>query len=112
MSDPTVFHKILAKEIPADFVYEDEHVVGFLDIHPKAPTHVLFVPREFVASVADLTEETSAVMATLALAAKRFADMHGIDGYRLQVNVGKGGGQEVFYLHVHFLSQQSLKRAN
>lgn len=112
MSDPTVFHKILAKEIPAEFVYEDEHVVGFLDIHPKAPTHVLLVPKEFVASVADLTEETSVAMARLALAAKRFADTQGIDGYRLQVNVGKGGGQEVFYLHVHFLSQQALKRAS
>ena len=109
MPELTIFHKILRKEIPAMFVYEDEHVVGFLDIHPKAPTHVLLVPKTFVASIADLTEESASVMAKLSLAAKKFADAHGIDGYRLQVNVGAGGGQEVFYLHIHFLSQQPLK---
>lgn len=109
MSERTIFHKILDKEIPATFVYEDDHVVGFLDIHPKAPTHVLLVPKMFVASIADLNDERSVVMAHLSLAAKNLADAHGIDGYRLQVNVGAGGGQEVFYLHVHFLSQQPLK---
>lgn len=106
----TVFHKILAREIPADIVYENEHVLGFLDKRPKAPTHVLFVPKTFVATAADLTEETASIPGQLFLAAKEFAREQGIDGYRLQVNVGKGGGQEVFYLHLHFLSQQEMKR--
>ncbi len=108
-AEQTIFHRILAREVPATIVYEDDHAMGFLDIHPKAPTHVLFVPKEFVASVADLSEDTAHIPGELLLAAKTFADQQGITGYNLQVNVGKGGGQEVFYLHVHFLSQQKMK---
>lgn len=106
----TIFHRILAGEIPATVVYEDEHVVGFLDIRPKAPTHVLLVPRLFVRSVNDLTEDTAATVGHLFLAARNFAKQRGIHGYRLQVNVEKEGGQEVFYLHLHFLSQQAYAR--
>ncbi len=110
MSD-TIFHKILRKEIPATVVYEDDDVLGFLDIHPKAPTHVLFIPKHIaIASIHDMTQDTAHVMGLLTLAAQKFALQQGIAGYRLQVNVGKDGGQEVFYLHMHFLSQQSMKK--
>lgn len=105
----TIFHRILTREIPATFVYEDAHVVGFLDIRPQAPTHVLFVPKVFVRSVNDLTDDTAVLAGQLFLAARNFAKERGINGYRLQVNVEKEGGQEVFYLHLHFLSQKSLK---
>lgn len=112
MAEQTIFHRILTKEIPASVVYEDEDVLGFLDIHPKAPTHVLFIPKHVdVATINDLTEKTAPVMGKLFLAAKKFAEEQGMaNGYRLQVNVGKGGGQEVMYLHLHFQSQQEMKK--
>ena len=110
MSD-TVFEKIVRREIPADIVYEDDDVLGFLDRNPKAPTHVLFVPKHVsIPSALDLTKENAFVVGQLFLAAKNFAAQQGMDGYRLQVNVGKGGGQEVFYLHVHFQSQEKMKK--
>ncbi len=104
----TIFHKILAKEIPADVVYEDDAVVAFKDIHPKAKTHLLFIPKHFLASIADVTSETAHIPGLLILKAQAFAKQKGIDGYRLSFNVGKGGGQEVFYIHLHFLSESSL----
>lgn len=112
MEERTIFHKILDGEIPADTVYEDEDVLVFKDIHPKAPTHLLLIPKkpsDTVSSIADLTEETQHVPAMLIYKAKQFADEHGIDGYQLKFHVGKSGGQEVFYVHLHFLSKQPLK---
>ncbi|KKW39639.1 hypothetical protein A2454_06335 [Candidatus Peribacteria bacterium RIFOXYC2_FULL_55_14] len=110
MTERTIFHRILDGEIPAEKVYEDDEVLVFKDIHPKAPTHLLFIPKkEFVPSIADLTEETLHVPAMLIYKAKQLADRHGIDGYQLRFHVGHSGGQEVFYLHLHFLSQQSLE---
>lgn len=104
MSD-TIFHKILRQEIPAQVVYEDDDVLAFRDIHPKAPTHLLFIPKHFVASIADITTETAHIPGLLILKAQTFAKEKGIDGYKLTFHVGKGGGQEVFYLHLHFLSE-------
>ncbi len=109
MTDRTIFHKILAKEIPASVVYEDDLVLVFKDIHPKAATHVLFIPKDFVESVAHVTPETSHLPGMLILKARAFAEEQGITGYKLTFNVGKGGGQEVPYLHLHFLSDQLLQ---
>lgn len=106
--EATIFHRILAREVPADVVYEDDDVLAFKDIHPKAPTHILFVPKRFVASIADVTEETADIPGMLILKAKEFARSKDIDGYKLVFHVGKGGGQEVFYLHLHLLSQKGL----
>lgn len=106
MEEQTIFHRILAREIPADIVYEDDDVMAFRDIHPKAPTHLLFVPKRFVASVMDVTDDTKDVPGMLILKAKEFAAKNGIDGYKLTFHVGKSGGQEVMYLHLHFLAQQ------
>lgn len=105
----TIFHRILAGELPADVVYEDDEVLAFKDINPKAPTHVLFVPKQFLASIADMTPETAHLPGMLILKAKEFADARGINGYKLVYHVGKGGGQEVFYLHLHLLSQQAME---
>ncbi len=107
MSD-TIFHKILRKEIPADIVYEDENVLAFRDIHPKAPTHLLFIPKVFLASIAEMDERTAHLPGLLIQTAQEFAQKHSIDGYRLQFNVGASGGQEVFYLHLHFLASVKL----
>lgn len=104
----TIFHKILRKEIPATVEHEDDEVLVFRDLHPKAATHLLFVPKMFAASITDVTEDTKHLPGMLIAKAKIFAKNKGIEGYKLQFNVGTGGGQEVFYLHLHFLSNQTL----
>lgn len=109
MSDTTIFHKILSREIPATVVFEDDEVLAFKDIHPKAPTHLLFIPKHFIESIAHVTPETAHLPGMLILKAQRFAKEKGIDGYKLTFHVGKGGGQEVPYLHLHFLSEQAIR---
>lgn len=106
--DRTVFHKILDREIPANVVYEDDDVLAFKDIRPQATTHLLFIPKTFVASIADIDEATERIPGHLVVTAKRFAQEKGITGYKLSFNVGKDGGQEVPYIHLHFLSPQAL----
>jgi len=111
MTERTLFHKIRDKEIPATIVYEDGDVLAFKDIHPKAPTHLLFIAKkdsDFLPSILDLSEKTAHVPGMLIRKAHDFAKSHGIDGYRLQFFVGAKGGQEVFYLHLHFLSEQKI----
>lgn len=109
MTEPTIFHRILAKEIPAEILHEDDEVMAFKDIRPKAPTHVLFVPKTFASSIIDLTPEQEHLPGMLILKAKQFAAEKGIGGYKLVFHVGKAGGQEVFYLHLHLLSQQEIR---
>lgn len=104
----TIFHKILRKEIPAKIAYEDNDVLAFYDIHPKAATHLLFVPKRFLASISAMDSSTSDIPGMLIRKAKAFAEQQGIDGYKLQFNVGAGGGQEVMYVHLHFLSDQKV----
>lgn len=111
MTTDTIFHKIARHEIPADIVYEDDEVMAFKDIHPKAPIHLLFITKkdaDFVPSIDDLTPSTAHVPGLLIRKAQKFAQEHGINGYQLKFHVGKDGGQEVFYLHLHFLSEQKL----
>ena len=107
MPKQTIFHRILSREIPASVVYEDDEVLAFKDIHPKAATHLLFIPKQFVASIADVTPETAHLPGMLILRAQKFALEQGIAGYKLTFHVGKGGGQEVMYLHLHFLSEET-----
>jgi histidine triad (HIT) family protein len=107
-TERTIFHKILDKELPSTVVYEDDEVLVIKDIHPKATTHVLFIPKHFVASIADVTPETAHIPGMLIAKAKKFADEQGITGYKLMYNVGPEGGQEVMYIHLHFLSNQKL----
>lgn len=101
----TVFAKILAGDIPADIVYEDEHVVAFQDIAPVAPTHVVVIPRKPLASVADASPEDAMLLGRLLLAGAQVARDLGLeeDGYRMVTNVGRDGGQSVFHLHVHLV---------
>lgn len=108
MTEQTIFHKILRKEIPATVEYEDADVLAFRDIHPKAQTHLLFVPKVFLASIIDVTPETAHIPGLLILKAQAFAKEKGIDGYKLTFHVGAGGGQEVMYLHLHFLSEKKI----
>lgn len=111
MAEDTVFHKIVRGELPADVVYETDEILAFKDIRPQAPTHVLFIPKkpeDVVPSVLDLTEDTAHIPSMLTRAAQKFAEEQGIPGYQLVFHVGQLGGQEVFYIHLHFMSKQKL----
>ncbi len=106
MNNPScLFCQIVAGQAPADVIYQDEHVVAFRDAHPQAPVHVLVVPRQHVSSLADVGEEQYPLLGAIVAAINRIATERGIadSGYRVVVNVGRGGGQHVFHLHWHLL---------
>lgn len=111
MPETTLFSRIIAGEIPADIVYRDEQVTAFKDIHPKAEVHILVVPNRPIVSVAASTDDDEQLMGHLIVAARRIAEQLGVSaaGYRLVINVGRGGGQEVPHLHLHLLAGPSLR---
>ena len=111
--DPTyqadcLFCRIAAGEIPADRVFEDETVVVFRDIQPRAPTHVLAIPRRHIASAADLTDADGDLLAALFGALRGVAEEAGLKGYRILSNVGAESGQSVFHLHFHLLGGRPM----
>ncbi len=111
MSD-TIFHKIIRREIPADVVYEDEHLIAFRDIAPQAPVHVLFVPKTNIATLNDVGTEQAQIVGRLAIAAAEYAKREGFDqdGYRIVMNCNAHGGQTVFQIHLHLLAGAPLGR--
>jgi histidine triad (HIT) family protein len=105
-ADPDcLFCKIVAGTIPSTRVHEDDVVIAFRDIAPRAPTHILVIPREHIGSVADLTEEHGPMLGRLFAATAEIARSEGIAeaGYRVVSNVGRWGGQTVDHLHLHLL---------
>jgi len=100
-----IFCKIIKGEAPANFVYRDEDMVVFHNIKPSAPIHVLMVPIEHIESVNSLEEKHGDVVSKMIIKAKEVAKLLGIrdSGYKLVVNVGRGGGQVIFHLHIHLL---------
>jgi histidine triad (HIT) family protein len=109
MPDDCLFCKIVAGEIPADKVYEDDEIVAFRDIRPAAPTHVLVIPKAHIPTLNDLTAEHDALMGRIVRVAQEIARDEGLsDGYRLVVNCLAGGGQVVFHLHAHLIGGRSL----
>jgi histidine triad (HIT) family protein len=106
------FCRISAGEIPADIVHEDDLVVAFRDIEPRAPTHVLVVPREHLDSAADLDDGHDSLLGRIVAVANRVAAAEGIaeTGYRLVTNVGPDGGQSVRHLHLHLLGGRPMTR--
>lgn len=108
----TLFHKIIRREIPADIVYEDEHLIAFRDIAPQAPVHVLFVPKTSIATLNDLRAEQADIVGRLAFAAAEYAKREGFDqdGYRIVINCNAHAGQTVFQLHLHLLAGAQLGR--
>jgi diadenosine tetraphosphate (Ap4A) HIT family hydrolase len=108
----TIFHKIIRREIPADIVHEDEHVIAFRDIAPQAPVHVLFVPKTDFATLNDVPESQAVVVGRLATAAANYAKRQGFaeDGYRIVMNCNGDGGQTVFQIHLHLLAGAPLGR--
>ncbi|HET8818825.1 MAG TPA: histidine triad nucleotide-binding protein [Xanthomonadaceae bacterium] len=108
----TIFHRIMRREIPADIVHEDEHLIAFRDIAPQAPVHVLFVPKEPIPTLDDLHPGQAATVGRLVVAAADYARREGLaaDGYRMVMNCNGFGGQTVFQLHLHLLAGAPLGR--
>jgi histidine triad (HIT) family protein len=112
MSD-TIFGKIVSGEIPADFLYEDEHCVVINDINPVAPVHVLVIPRKAIATLSEASSEDQALLGHLMLVVGKIAKQLGVsDGYRMIVNNGAGGGQTVFHLHLHIIAGRSFSEGS
>ena len=103
MSD-CVFCKIARGEIPSRKVYEDEELFAFHDIHPVAPVHFMLIPKLHLASLGEASGNHAALLGKMLLLAPRLAKEQGLDnGFRTVINTGKGGGQEVFHLHMHII---------
>jgi len=101
----TIFGKIISGEIPADFLYEDEHCIAINDINPQAPVHVLVIPKRAIARLVDAQADDQALLGHLMLAAGKVAAQLGVaEAFRLIVNNGAGAGQTVFHLHLHILA--------
>lgn len=103
-----LFCRIAAGEIPADIVRSDDAVVVFRDINPKAPTHLLAIPRRHIPSAAELTDADGELLGALFGALKAVADEAGVSGYRIVTNVGAEAGQSVFHLHFHLLAGRTM----
>lgn len=109
MMSENIFLKILSKEIPAKILHEDEHCVAFHDIGPKAPVHVLIIPRKEIRTHDDLVPEDAAVLGHMHLVAMKLARDLGLSkGYRLVINCNEHGGQSVPHLHMHLLGGRAL----
>lgn len=100
-----IFCKIIKGEIPGKFVYKDDTLVAFYDIHPKAPVHVLLLPVKHAASLQDVNDGDKELLGKLMLAVNKIAQKLGIaqSGYKVVINNGKASGQLVFHLHIHLL---------
>jgi histidine triad (HIT) family protein len=103
-----LFCGIVAGDIPSDRVYEDESVIVFRDIAPRAPTHVLVIPRRHIASADELTDADGDLLAALFGALRHVAHEAGLRGYRIVSNVGPESGQSVFHLHFHLLGGRPM----
>ncbi len=99
-----IFCKIVNKEVPADFIFESESVVAFSDINPKAKVHILIIPKKHIESVKTLEEIDKNLIGEMFLTAQKIAKDKNLEGYKLIINVGKEGGQEVEHLHLHLTS--------
>jgi histidine triad (HIT) family protein len=105
-----LFCKIIAGQIPSKKVYEDEHIFAFDDIDPKAPTHVLVIPKKHLAGLKEASAQDAEIIGRCHLVAARIAHDRQIeDGYRTVLNVGRKSGQSVFHLHVHLLGGRDLR---
>ena len=103
MSD-CIFDKIVAGQIPSSVVYQDETVLAFKDIHPKAPVHILIIPKKHIVSISDLTQEDLPLMGHMLEVARIISAQLGLKAYKLVINTGAEAGQEVMHLHMHLLS--------
>jgi histidine triad (HIT) family protein len=105
-----IFCKIANNEIPAAIVYSSDDVIAFRDLHPKAPLHVLIIPRRHIPSVNDVGDDDAAVLGQLFIAARAVAEAEGVakSGYRLVMNTGSHAGQTVDHIHLHILAGRPM----
>lgn len=105
MEKDCIFCKIIAKELPSDFIYENDRLVVFRDINPHAPVHILIVPKKHIRSINDLTEADNEIISEMITVARDMAKKESVSesGYKLFFNVEKGGGQVIFHLHLHLI---------
>ena len=110
MKDDCLFCKIIKKEIPSKVVYEDDTVLAFRDINPVAPVHILVIPKKHIGSLVELTNEDEAIVGKIYTIINKIAKQEGIaeKGFRVIVNCGEDGGQEVKHLHFHLLGGKKL----
>lgn len=106
----TVFDKIIAREIPADIVYETDDVLAFRDLNPVAPTHVLVIPKTRITKLSDATDDQADVLGKVMLGVRDVAKQLGLvdGGFRVVINNGEGVGQSVFHLHAHVISGRAM----
>ena len=106
----TIFERIIAREVPAHIVYEDEEIIAFRDVHPQAPVHVLIVPKKLVTRIGAASAADAGLLGRLLLVSQRIATEEGVfeSGYRLVVNHGKDAGESVPHLHIHLLGGRPL----
>lgn len=104
-----IFCKIIDKKVPAEIVYEDEYMLAFKDINPKAQVHLLLIPRVHVEGLNDVNDEDhKEILGHMLVNIKKIAQMSGLNnGYKLQINTGEGAGQEVFHLHIHLMGSKA-----
>ncbi len=109
--DNCIFCKIINKEVPSKIVYEDERVLAFDDINPRAPIHVLLIPKEHFGTLNEIPEEKKDILSHLLLKARQVAQEKGIakNGYRIVLNTERDSGQEVFHIHFHLLGGRQMK---
>ena len=108
---PTIFSKIINKEIPAEIVYEDDVVLAFNDIDPKAPVHILIIPKKEIATLNDIMPDDAELIGRIIIAAKNIPKEKGLDsdGYRLVMNCNEDGGQTVFHIHCHLMGGRKMQ---
>ena len=107
---PTIFTKIMKREIPATFVYEDDLCVAFRDINPQAPVHIVLIPRKEIPTMNDVQPEDQMVLGHLLLKVHEIAEKEGIaqSGYRLVVNTNRDASQTVAHIHIHIIGGRQM----
>ena len=106
----TMFEKIIAREVPAKIIWEDDDVLAFHDVNPQAPVHVLIVPKRAIPRLAEATESDQSLLGKLVFTANKIAEQLGLttSGYRVVINNGPDAGESVPHLHVHLLGKRAL----
>lgn len=102
-TEPTLFARIISKELPAEFVYEDDKCVVIKDINPRARVHLLIIPKKPIPTLFDLKPEDKDLMGHMMLLLPQIAQSQNLDGFKTQIHTGESGGQEVFHVHIHLL---------
>jgi histidine triad (HIT) family protein len=112
MAEHCIFCKIVAREAPAQILYQDEYITAFQDLQPAAPVHILIVPNHHIAALNDAGDDDAHWLGRTLLAAQQLARQYGMDqsGYRVVINTGADAGQTVFHLHIHLMGGRPLAR--